>query len=345
MGKNNQERLDSSIIYDRDFRYDYFGFKTLERSYLLKIDGDIVERPQHMLMRVAVGIHKEDIDSAIKTYNLMSEGWFTHATPTLFNAGTPKPQMSSCFLLTMKEDSIQGIYDTLKLCASISKFAGGIGLSVHHIRATDSYVRGSNGTSNGLTPMLRVFNDTARYVDQGGGKRKGSFAMYLEPWHADIFSFLDLKKNHGNELERARDLFYAMWIPDLFMERVEKNGEWSLFCPNECPGLPDAWGPKFKELYEGYEKAGKARATIPAQKLWFAILQSQVETGTPYMLYKDACNAKSNQQNLGTIRSSNLCTEIIEYTSSDEVAVCNLASINLSYLADENAKAFDFTTL
>jgi len=275
----------------------------------------------------------------------MSQKYFVHASPTLFNAGTPKPQLSSCFLLTVKEDSIEGIYDTLKLCAAISKLAGGIGLSMHHIRATDSYVRGSNGTSNGLVPMLRVYNDTARYVDQGGGKRKGSFAVYLEPWHADIFAFLDLKKNHGNELERARDLFYAMWMPDLFMERVEANGEWSLFCPNEAPGLCDVWGPEFKSLYEQYEAEGRARKTIPAQKLWFAILQSQVETGTPYMLYKDACNSKSNQQNLGTIRSSNLCTEIIEYTSPDEVAVCNLASVNLGNFVNEETHVFDFQRL
>ena len=345
VAKANEEKINAAIKHDRDYLFEYFGFCTLIKSYLMRYDGELLERPQHMFMRVSIGIHGDDIDSAIETYNYMSQKMFIHASPTLFNAGTTRPQLSSCFLLTVKNDSIEGIYDTLRLCASISKFAGGIGCSIHHIRATDSYVRGSNGTSNGLTPMLRVFNDTARYVDQGGGKRKGSFAMYLEPWHADIFSFLDLKKNHGNELERARDLFYAMWIPDLFMERVEKNEEWSLFCPNECPGLPDVWGSKFKELYESYEKAGKARATFPAQKLWYAILQSQVETGTPYMLYKDACNSKSNQQNLGTIRSSNLCTEIVEYTSPDEVAVCNLASINLSYLADEKAKIFDFDKL
>jgi len=331
----NAETLDSNIIYDRDFRYDFFGFKTLERSYLLKLKGQIAERPQHMLMRVSVGIHKNDIESALKTYNLMSEGWFTHATPTLFNAGTPKPQMSSCFLLTMKEDSITGIYDTLQQCAKISQSAGGIGLSIHDIRATGSYIKGTNGTSNGIVPMLRVFNDTARYVDQGGGKRKGSFAIYIEPWHADVFDFLDLKKNHGKEEQRARDLFYALWIPDLFMERVEANGEWSLMCPNECPGLSDAYGKEFKNLYEGYEKAGKARKTINAQELWFKILESQIETGNPYMLYKDAANEKSNQKNLGTIKSSNLCTEIMEYTSSDEVAVCNLASIALpKYVKD-----------
>jgi ribonucleoside-diphosphate reductase alpha chain len=333
---DNSERLDSSIIYDRDFRYDYFGFKTLERSYLLKLDGEIAERPQHMLMRVAVGIHKNDIDSVIKTYNLMSEGWFTHATPTLFNAGTPKPQMSSCFLLTMKEDSIKGIYETLQNCAQISQSAGGIGLSIHDVRAKGSYIRGTNGTSNGIVPMLRVFNDTARYVDQGGGKRKGSFAMYLEPWHADVFDFLEMKKNHGKEENRARDLFYALWIPDLFMERVEANGEWTLMCPNECPGLSDTYGEEFKALYEKYESAGKGRKTIKAQDLWFKVLESQIETGTPYMLYKDAANQKSNQKNLGTIKSSNLCTEIIEYTAPDEVAVCNLASLALPKYVDGN---------
>ncbi|HWV65467.1 ribonucleoside-diphosphate reductase subunit alpha [Chitinophaga sp.] len=327
--RKNAEILDSSIIYDRDFAFDYFGFKTLERSYLLKTDGKVQERPQHMLMRVAVGIHKEDIDSAIKTYNLMSERWFTHATPTLFNAGTPKPQMSSCFLLTMQDDSIEGIYDTLKQTAKISQSAGGIGLSIHNIRATGSYISGTNGTSNGIIPMLRVFNDTARYVDQGGGKRKGAFAIYLEPWHADIFEFLDLRKNHGKEEMRARDLFYALWMPDLFMKRVESNGDWSLFCPHEAPGLHDCWGEKFETLYEQYEKEGRARKTVKAQDLWFAILDAQIETGNPYLLYKDAANRKSNQQNLGTIKSSNLCTEIIEYTDADEVAVCNLASLAL----------------
>jgi ribonucleoside-diphosphate reductase alpha chain len=327
--KKNAELLDSTIIYDRDFGYDYFGFKTLERSYLLRINGKVVERPQHMLMRVSLGIHKDDINAAIETYHLMSERWFTHATPTLFNAGTPKPQMSSCFLLTMKDDSIEGIYDTLKQCAKISQSAGGIGLSIHNVRATGSYIKGTNGTSNGIVPMLRVFNDTARYVDQGGGKRKGSFAIYLEPWHADIFEFLDLRKNHGKEELRARDLFYALWIPDLFMKRVKDNGNWSLFCPNESPGLADCWGKEFEALYERYEAEGRARKTIPARELWSAIIESQIETGTPYMLYKDACNSKSNQQNLGTIKSSNLCTEIIEYTSPDEVAVCNLASLAL----------------
>lgn len=340
--------LDSTIIYDRDYNYDFFGYKTLERSYLLRLDGKIVERPQHMLMRVAVGIHKEDIESAIETYNLMSEKWFTHATPTLFNAGTPKPQLSSCFLLTMKDDSIPGIYDTLKQCAQISQSAGGIGLSIHNVRATGSYIKGTNGTSNGVIPMLKVFNDTARYVDQGGGKRKGAFAIYLEPWHADIFDFLDLKKNHGKEENRARDLFYALWTPDLFMQRVEENGDWSLFCPNEAPGLSDSWGKDFERLYEKYEREGRARKTVKAQDLWFHILESQVETGTPYMLYKDHANRKSNQQNLGTIKSSNLCTEIMEYTSTDEVAVCNLASLALPRFVkeDENGnKSFDHQKL
>ncbi|HLP55039.1 MAG TPA: ribonucleoside-diphosphate reductase subunit alpha [Fluviicola sp.] len=341
---NNRELLDSSIIYDRDFRYDYFGFKTLTRSYLLRLNGEIAERPQQMLMRVAVGIHKDDLTQAIKTYNLMSEGWFTHATPTLFNAGTPKPQMSSCFLLTMKEDSIEGIYDTLKSCAQISQSAGGIGLAIHNIRATGSYIKGTNGTSNGIVPMLRVFNDTARYVDQGGGKRKGSFAMYMEPWHADVFDFLDLKKNFGKEEQRARDLFYALWIPDLFMQRVEDNGDWTLMCPHECPGLSDTYGAEFEALYTQYEKEGKGRKTVKAQDLWFKILESQIETGTPYMLYKDAANNKSNQKNLGTIKSSNLCTEIMEYTAPDEVAVCNLASIALPKFVTEDG-GFDHDKL
>ncbi|MEP6610333.1 MAG: ribonucleoside-diphosphate reductase subunit alpha [Mucilaginibacter sp.] len=333
--ERNAELLDSSIIYDRDFGFDYFGFKTLEKSYLLKLDGKIAERPQHLFMRVSVGIHKEDVESAIKTYHLMSERWFTHATPTLFNAGTPKPQMSSCFLLTMKDDSIDGIYDTLKQTAKISQSAGGIGLSIHNVRATGSYISGTNGTSNGIIPMLRVFNDTARYVDQGGGKRKGAFAIYLEPWHADVFEFLDLRKNHGKEEMRARDLFYALWVSDLFMERVEANEDWSLFCPHEAPGLADCWGKDFEKLYKRYEKEGRARKVVKAQELWFAILDSQVETGTPYLLYKDAANGKSNQQNLGTIKSSNLCTEIIEYTSADEIAVCNLASLALPrYIKD-----------
>jgi len=325
----NKDTLDSTIIYNRDFGYDYFGFKTLERSYLLKLNGQIAERPQHMLMRVAVGIHLNDLESVIETYELMSKKYFTHATPTLFNAGTPKPQMSSCFLLTMKDDSIDGIYDTLKQTAKISQSAGGIGLSIHNVRATGSYISGTNGTSNGIVPMLQVFNDTARYVDQGGGKRKGSFAIYLEPWHADIFEFLELKKNHGKEEMRARDLFYAMWIPDLFMKRVQEDGSWTLMCPNECPGLCDVHSEAFETLYLKYETAGKGRKTIKARELWEKIIESQIETGTPYMLYKDAANRKSNQQNLGTIRSSNLCTEIMEFTSPDEIAVCNLASIAL----------------
>ena len=341
--KKNADVLDSTIIYDRDFRYDFFGFKTLERSYLLKLNGQVAERPQQMIMRVAVGIHKDDLDSAIETYNYMSEGWFTHATPTLFNSGTPKPQMSSCFLLATKEDSIAGIYDTLKQCAQISQSAGGIGLSIHDIRATGSYIKGTNGTSNGIVPMLRVFNDTARYVDQGGGKRKGSFAIYIEPWHADVLDFLDLRKNHGKEEQRARDLFYALWTPDLFMQRVEENGDWTLMCPHECPGLSDTHGKKFEKLYKKYESEGKGRKTIKAQELCFKILESQIETGTPYMLYKDAANEKSNQKNLGTIKSSNLCTEIIEYTSPDEVAVCNLASIALPKFVIDGK--FDFEKL
>ncbi len=327
--KNNAEELDSTIIYNRDFGYDYFGFKTLERSYLLKLNGKIAERPQHMLMRVSVGIHMNDLAAVKETYELMSKKYFTHATPTLFNSGTPKPQMSSCFLLTMKDDSIDGIYDTLKQTAKISQSAGGIGLSIHNVRATGSYISGTNGTSNGIVPMLRVFNDTARYVDQGGGKRKGSFAIYVEPWHADIFDFLDLKKNHGKEEMRARDLFYAMWIPDLFMQRVQDDAEWTLMCPNECPGLYDCHSEEFDALYHKYEAENKGRKTVKARELWEKILESQIETGTPYMLYKDAANRKSNQKNLGTIRSSNLCTEIMEYTSKDEVAVCNLASIAL----------------
>ncbi len=326
---DNADDLDSTIIYNRDFGYDYFGFKTLERSYLLKLNGNIAERPQHMLMRVSVGIHLDDLASVKETYELMSKKFFTHATPTLFNSGTPKPQMSSCFLLAMQDDSIDGIYDTLKQTAKISQSAGGIGLSIHNVRATGSYISGTNGTSNGIVPMLRVFNDTARYVDQGGGKRKGSFAIYVEPWHADIFDFLDLKKNTGKEEMRARDLFYAMWIPDLFMKRVQEDADWTLMCPNECPGLFDCHGDEFDAMYHKYEAADKGRKTIRARELWEKIMESQIETGTPYMLYKDAANRKSNQKNLGTIRSSNLCTEIMEYTSPDEVAVCNLASIAL----------------
>ena len=341
---DNADRLNSAIIYDRDFKYNFFGFKTLERSYLLKIDGKIAERPQHLIMRVAIGIHGTDIDAAIETYNLMSERYFTHASPTLFNAGTPRPQMSSCFLLTMKEDSIEGIYETLKICAQISKTAGGIGLNIHNIRASGSYIAGTNGYSNGLLPMLRVFNNTARYVDQGGNKRPGAFAMYLEPWHADIFTFLDLRKNFGKDEIRARDLFYALWVPDLFMQRVRDGGDWSLFCPNEAPGLHEVWGDEFVALYEKYEREGRARETIKAQKLWYAILEAQTETGNPFILYKDACNRKSNQQNLGTIKCSNLCTEIVEYSSPDEVAVCNLASIALpTYVI--NREKYDFQKL
>ncbi|WP_026715455.1 ribonucleoside-diphosphate reductase subunit alpha [Flavobacterium daejeonense] len=335
--QENSEFLDSHIIYNRDFNYDYFGFKTLERSYLLKINGKIVERPQHMLMRVSVGIHLDDLQAVLETYDLMSKKFFTHATPTLFNAGTPKPQMSSCFLLAMQDDSIDGIYDTLKQTAKISQSAGGIGLSIHNVRATGSYIRGTNGTSNGIVPMLRVFNDTARYVDQGGGKRKGSFAIYIETWHADIFEFLDLKKNTGKEEMRARDLFFAMWTSDLFMKRVQEDGAWTLMCPNECPGLYDVYGEEFEALYTSYENQGKGRKTIRARELWEKILESQIETGTPYMLYKDSVNRKSNQKNLGVIRSSNLCTEIMEYTSKDEIAVCNLASLSLPMFVENGA--------
>ena len=341
----NKETLDNYIDYNRDFNYDYFGFKTLERSYLLKLNGEVAERPQHMLMRVAVGIHHGSIEKALETYDLMSQGYFTHATPTLFNSGTPTPQMSSCFLLTMQDDSLVGIYDTLKQCALISKSAGGIGLSIHHIRSKGSYIKGTNGESNGIVPMLRVFNDTARYVDQGGGKRKGSIAIYLEPWHPDIIQFLDLRKNHGKEELRARDLFYALWTPDLFMERVEQNADWSFFCPNECPGLQDAYGEEFKQLYESYEAQGLARETVPARTVWDKVVEAQIETGTPYMLYKDSANNKSNQKNLGTIRSSNLCTEIMEYTAKDEVAVCNLASIALPRFVNQETKQFDFQKL
>ncbi len=345
--RRHADQLDSAIIYDRDFTFDYFGFKTLERSYLLRMYGKVVERPQHMLMRASVGIHGEDINSAIETYHLMSEKWFIHATPTLFNAGTPKPQLSSCFLLSMVDDSIQGIFETLSRCAKISQSAGGIGLSIHNIRATGSYIKGTGGTSNGIIPMLKVFNDTARYVDQGGGKRKGAFAVYLEPWHADIMEFLELKKNHGKEEQRARDLFYALWISDLFMERVKNNENWSLFCPNEAPGLCDTYGGEFEALYHKYEQEGKARKVVRAQEIWSAIIESQIETGTPYMLYKDAANKKSNQKNLGTIKSSNLCTEIMEYTSADEVAVCNLASIALPKFVENgefnHRQLFDIT--
>ncbi len=340
----NATRLDNAIRYERDYLFDYFGFKTLERSYLLKLKGRVAERPQHLWMRVACGIHCGNLEAVLETYQLLSEKWFTHASPTLFNAGTPQPQLSSCFLLGMRDDSISGIYDTLKQTALISKSAGGVGLHLHNIRAKGSYIKGTNGTSNGIVPMLKVFNDTARYVDQGGNKRKGAFAVYLEPWHADIFDFLELRKNHGKEELRARDLFTALWIPDLFMQRVEDDGEWSLFCPNEAPGLADVVGDEFARLYESYEAKGKARKTLKAQELWFAILESQIETGTPYMLYKDACNLKSNQKNLGVIKSSNLCTEIVEYTDPDEVAVCNLASIAVNRFVKPNG-TFDHDKL
>ncbi len=342
--REHEDKLDSVIIYDRDYSFDYFGFKTLERSYLLRANGKVVERPQHLLMRTAIGIHGEDIESAIETYHLMSEKWFIHATPTLFNAGTPKPQMSSCFLLSMTDDSISGIFETLSRCAKISQSAGGIGLSIHNVRAQGSYIKGTGGTSNGIIPMLKVYNDTARYVDQGGGKRKGAFAIYMEPWHSDVFEFLDLRKNHGKEELRARDLFYAMWIPDLFMQRVKEDGMWSLFCPNEAPGLYDCHSGEFESLYHKYEEEGRYRKQVKAQELWFAILESQIETGTPYLLYKDAANRKSNQKNLGTIRSSNLCTEIMEYTSPDEVAVCNLASLALPKYVNED-KSFNYESL
>lgn len=345
--REHKDRISSEIAYSRDFEFDYFGFKTLERSYLLKVSGKIVERPQHLFMRVALGVQPHNIEEAIKTYHLISEGWFTHASPTLFNAGTNKAQMSSCFLLTMKEDSIEGIYETLKQCALISQSAGGIGLSIHDIRAKGSFIKGTNGTSNGIVPMLRVFNDTARYVDQGGGKRKGAFAIYLEPWHADIEDFIELKKNHGKEELRARDLFYALWINDLFMKRVETDKEWTLFCPNKAPGLADCYGAKFEELYEKYEKEGRGHKTVKARDLWYKIIQSQIETGSPFMLYKDHANEKSNQKNLGTIKSSNLCTEIMQYTSSKEVAVCNLASIALPKFVEngefDHKKLFEVT--
>ena len=327
--KENAEKIDSKIDYLKDFNLDFFGFKTLEKSYLLRKEKKILERPQHLFMRVALCIHRDNLDLAFETYDHISNKDFIHATPTLFNSGTKREQLASCFLLAMKEDSVHGIYDTLKDCALISKYAGGIGLHVHNIRANGSLIRGTNGTSNGLVPMLRVFNDTARYIDQGGGKRNGSFAIYLEPWHADIYEFLELKKNHGNELERARDLFYGLWIPDLFMKKVEENSEWCLFCPDKSPGLADVYGEEFKKLYEKYEQSGNYVKKVKAQELWFHILTSQIETGTPYLLYKDACNSKSNQQNLGTIKSSNLCTEIVEYSDKDETAVCNLASISL----------------
>ena len=339
--QEHKDRLDGAIVFERDFQYQYFGLKTLMRSYLLKIKGKVVERPQQMLMRVSVGIHGDDIDAAIETYDLLSQRLFTHASPTLFNAATPRPQLSSCFLLTMASDSIEGIYDTLKQCALISKSAGGIGLNVHCIRASGSYIAGTNGNSNGLVPMLRVYNNTARYVDQGGNKRPGAFAMYLEPWHADIFDFLDLKKNHGKEENRARDLFYAMWIPDLFMKRVEADGDWCLMCPDQSPGLHEVWGEEFETLYNRYESEGRYLKKVKAQQVWYAIIESQIETGTPYMLYKDACNGKSNQQNLGTIKCSNLCTEIVEYSSPDEVAVCNLASIAVNMFVEDKVYNFE----
>ena len=341
MIQEHKDRLDGAIVYERDFQYQYFGLKTLMRSYLLKIKGKVVERPQQMLMRVAVGIHGDDIDAAIETYDLLSQRLFTHASPTLFNAATPRPQLSSCFLLTMASDSIEGIYDTLKQCALISKSAGGIGLNVHCIRSSGSYIAGTNGNSNGLVPMLRVFNNTARYVDQGGNKRPGAFAIYLEPWHADIFDFLDLKKNHGKEESRARDLFYAMWIPDLFMKRVESDGDWCLMCPDQSPGLHEVWGEEFENLYHKYESEGRFVKKVKAQQVWYAIIESQIETGTPYMLYKDACNRKSNQQNLGTIKCSNLCTEIVEYSSPDEIAVCNLASIAVNMFVEDKVYNFE----
>ncbi|CAM9645643.1 unnamed protein product [Chrysoparadoxa australica] len=342
--KEHKEVLDNAIDYERDTNFDFFGFKTLERSYLMRIGGRVVERPQHMFMRVAVGIHSDDIEKAIETYHLMSDKWFVHASPTIFNAGTVRPQMSSCFLLSMAGDSIDGIYDTLKQCARISKSAGGIGFSVHDIRAKGSYIRGTKGTSNGLVPMLRVFDSTARYVDQGGGKRPGAFAVYVEPWHADIFEVLDLKKNHGKEEARARDLFYGLWIPDLFMKRVEEGGVWSLMCPTQSPGLSDCWGEEFEMLYSKYESEGRFVRQVKAQDLWFAILDAQIETGNPYMLYKDACNGKSNQQNLGTIKSSNLCCEIVEYSDPNEVAVCNLASIVLPRFVTQDGQ-FDHQAL
>ena len=348
----HSDALNSMVADRRDYLLDYFGLKTLERSYLMKVNGKLVERPQYMFLRVACGIHSlsqegsiVDTLSAIKeTYDLMSQKFYTHATPTLFNSGTPRPQMSSCYLIAMEDDSIDGIFNTLKDCAMISKWAGGIGLHVHNVRSEGSHIRGTNGISNGLVPMLRVFNSTARYVDQGGGKRNGSFAVYLEPWHPDILDFLELRKNHGDEETKARDLFYALWVPDLFMKRVKENGSWSLFCPDQCPGLAEVYGAEFEALYTKYEREGKARKTMEARKLFFAVLESQMETGTPYMLYKDAANAKSNQKNLGTIKSSNLCTEIIEYSDKDETAVCNLASLSLSSFVKDD-KTFDYEKL
>lgn len=348
--EKHHAKLQQMIKYDRDYNYEFFGYKTLEKSYLLRVetpDGKmtLVERPQHMLLRVSLGIHLDDLERVEETYELLSQGWFTHATPTLFNSGTPRPQMSSCFLIAMKDDSIDGIYDTLKLCARISKSAGGIGLHCHNVRSTGSYISGTNGQSNGIVPMLRVFNNTARYVDQGGGRRKGAFACYLEPWHADIFDFLMLKRNTGKDESRARDLFYGLWIPDLFMKRVESSGKWTLFDPKTAPGLSDSYGEEFERLYEQYEREGRGIKTMQAHDLWFHIMESQIETGTPYMLYKDACNRKSNQQNLGTIKCSNLCTEIVEYTNPDEVAVCNLASLALPKFVNLEKKEFDHQRL
>jgi ribonucleoside-diphosphate reductase alpha chain len=347
---NNQSEIEKMFDYERDYLIDYFGFKTLERAYLFRLDNKIVERPQHMWMRVAIGIHGDlnnpnSLSLVKETYDLMSLKYFTHATPTLFNAGTPRQQLSSCYLIAMEDDSLGGIYNTLNDCAQISKYAGGIGLHIHNIRAKGSHILGTNGSSNGLVPMLRVFNSTARYVDQGGGKRNGSFAIYLEPWHPDIDEFLELKKNHGDEELKARDLFYALWISDLFMERVKSNAKWSLFCPHECPGLSDVYGDKFVELYEKYELNGKARKIVNARDLWFKILDAQMETGTPYILFKDAANKKSNQQNIGTIKSSNLCTEILEYSDDKETAVCNLASIGLPSFVNAESKEFDYEKL
>ena len=352
--QENKNAIDNAVKHERDFNYEYFGFKTLERSYLISVaestsksndSKKVIERPQYMLMRVALGIHSTNLDRVFETYEYLSQGMFTHATPTLYNAGTPRPQMSSCFLLALKDDSIEGIYDTLKTCALISKNSGGIGLHIHDVRSSGSYIKGTNGCSNGIVPMLRVFNDTARYVDQGGGKRKGSFAIYLEPWHADIMDFLNLRKNTGKDEIRARDLFYGLWIPDLFMKRVQRKGKWTLFDPKVAPGLSDCWGDKFEALYEQYEQEEKGNKTMDAQELWFAIIESQIETGTPYLLYKDACNSKSNQQNLGTIKCSNLCTEIIEYTAPDEVAVCNLASIALPKFLNSDKTDIDYEKL
>tara|TARA_B100001175_G_scaffold316610_1_gene330990 strand:+ start:35 stop:2383 length:2349 start_codon:yes stop_codon:yes gene_type:complete len=341
----HSQEIEDMICHDRDYLIEYFGFKTLERSYLMKINGVIVERIQHMWMRVSIGIHGNDLERVKETYDLMSQKYFTHATPTLFNAGTPKPQLSSCFLQAMESDSVDGIYNTLKDCANISKWAGGIGLHIHNVRAAGSHIRGTNGKSNGIVPMLKVFNNTAKYIDQGGGRRNGSFAIYLEPWHADIEMFLEMRKNHGDEEMKARDLFYALWIPDLFMKRVKSNADWTLMCPDECPGLADVYGDEFDRLYEEYEKNDKGRRTVKARELWFHMLDAQMETGTPYMLFKDACNRKSNQKNVGVIKSSNLCTEIVEYSDDNETAVCNLASIALPTFIDASKSIFDYEKL